>query len=186
MRALPLLAFAALAACGDHNPDVASAGPVDGGDCTCAATYVSAGIATLHARTSQPDDAGFEQAVISFKYGSTDESVTNNRWDLLYGNDLDPDRDELRVNTVVGDDSYIVDLGAIPMRDVPAVVVSPPGEACDLIDAVEGHLYYVRSHYDDTRQVAVFGITAHTMNESIDISWFRSTDPDTFVLSTSP
>ena len=48
---------------------------------------------------------------------------------------------------------------------------------------VEGHVYYVRTKDADTRQVAVFGVKHHVLNQSVEIAWFRSSAADSFVFA---
>ena len=181
-----------LAACGsdpfeDHHHDSCQC-DVDG--------YATAGTVSLTARDANADeDAGYLAAVVSFEKASTDVAVTHNDWDLLYGNDKEANADYFTVNTVVDDQSFIVDLGAIDFRAVPETVdpatidnvrrdPSRTGVGqYDEVKVVEGHVYYVRTKDDDTTQVAVFGVKKHTLNQSVELAWFRSSDKDRFVFA---
>ena len=83
----------------------------------------AAGTVSLTARSSCADqDAGYLLATYSFQHATADVAIAGNDWDVLYGNDQDPAADFFTVNTVVDDESYIVDLGEIAFRDVPATI----------------------------------------------------------------
>lgn len=185
MTRTSLLLAAALSACGAPEND----GEGRGSACGCRLPAArSAGSVTLEARTSFEDlDAGYLAAVASFEHASTDVERTNNDWDLLFGNDRHDDYDVFSVNTVTDDDSFIVDLGPIAFGDIPATVDPsqfPTGDygEHDDVPVREGHVYYVRTHDENSRLVAVFGVQRHELNRSVELVWFRSSEPDRFVL----
>lgn len=147
------------------------------------------GQATLLARSTHDD---YEAATFSFEHATViDSELVRNDWDLLFGNDRDPDRDEFRVNTVTDDRSFIVDLGAIDLDAVPETVdpdehpVGTFGEH-DCVPVVCGHTYLVRTRDTETRQVAAFRVIAHHLNDSVTLRWVRSPLPDRYVLPTDP
>ena len=142
------------------------------------------GVAVLEARTLNDD---YEAATISFKYATVvEDGQVNNNWDLLFGNDRDPDIDEFSVNMVVDDESFIVDLGPVTICDVPSTVdpadypVGYYGEH-DYVGVEKGHLYVVRNVDGLTRQYAAVRVLEHDLNRSVTILWYRSSDPESFV-----
>lgn len=148
--------------------------------CGCSADAVvpSTGEVTLRPHV---DDDTYLRSVVSFELASTDLEKTNNDWDVS----LEPsttvrDAFAFRVNTVTNDRSCIEDLGQIAIADVPPTESS----ACaDFLTVVEGHVYLVRTHDNDTQQYAAFGVTTLDADGAATLRWFRSPDPDSFVLS---
>ena len=163
-------------------------------DCPCAGegTCVPAepgavpatGTATLLARATYDD---YQAATMSFEHATViDHGEVGNDWDLLFGNDQEDDLDLLTVNTVTDDRSSLCDLGPIRLDQVPPVIDL---DACALgaygahddLPARLGHLYLVRTRDGNTRQVAVFRVVAHDLDDSITIDWARSPEPDRFL-----
>jgi len=155
-----------------------------GRDCGGPTPVPSSGVARLLARTATDD---YEAATMSFEHATVlEDGEVRNDWDLLFGNDRDPDCDEFRVNTVTDDRSFIVDKGNVAFADLPQVLDPPargdgPCDGADCIPAVQGHLYVVRTLDRDTRQYAAFRVLAHERNRSVDLYWYRSPLPDWFV-----
>lgn len=132
-----------------------------------------AGEATLTSYTG-PGDVS---AQVSFEFGSQDPAVTGNDWDLQY------EQNVFRVNTVTDDTSFIVDLGDVPLAQVPQSVDPagyPTGQfgGHDDLQAVVAHTYVVRTLDGSTRQWAAFRVTSLSPGESVGITWVRSADPD--------
>jgi hypothetical protein len=154
-------------------------------DAACDGEYVPrTGTAFLTARTLWDD---YEAATVSFEHAATwDDGYVYNDWDLLFGNDYEPEEDLFSVNMVVDDESYIVDLGDVTLCDVPLVVepdAYEPGMygTHDNIPVACGHAYVVRTVDSDTRQVAAFIVQTHDLNQFVSIAWYRSPDPDRFI-----
>jgi hypothetical protein len=136
------------------------------------------GQATL---TSYTDPDNYVSSAYSFEMASQDEALTKNDWDVLYENDT------FVVNTVGDDVSFIVDLGAVALADVPATVDPsgfPTGQfgEHDAIQAVAAHTYVVRTIDDDTRQYAAFRVVALSPGSSVTMEWMCSTDPETLTI----
>lgn len=147
--------------------------------CGCSADAVvpATGEVTLRPHV---DDGTYLGSVISFEWASTDEAKTNNDWDVS----LEPsttvrDGFAFRVNTVTDDESCIEDLGPIQIADVPA----RESAACtDFPAVVEGHVYLVHTKDTDSRQYAAFGVKTLAADGAATLRWFRSPDPDSFLL----
>ena len=147
----------------------------------CAA---NSGRIILKARTTYDN---YEAATMSFKYGTTwDNAQILNDWDLLFGNDRDPEKDTFTVNMVTDDESFIVDLGQICLCQVPERLTPdnyPQGlyYEHDNVPVRVGHTYLVRNADTDTRQVTAFQVVSHDLNDAVTIQWHRSSDPTRFV-----
>jgi hypothetical protein len=130
---------------------------------------------------SEYDGDNFASSSFSFEFASQDPEITYNDYDLLY------ERNTFRVNLSGGDDSFIVDLGDVPLADVPETVdaadypVGAFGEH-DEIGAVIDHTYFVRTDDDTGRVVAAFRVVGLEPGVRATISWIRSTDPDRMVV----
>lgn len=127
------------------------------------------------------DDGTYLGSVISFEWASTDVEKANNDWDVS----LEPSTKvrgafAFRANTVTDDESCIEDLGPIALADVPARESSACG---DFPAVVEGHVYLVHTKDTDSRQYAAFGVKALAADGAATLRWFRSPDPDSFLLS---
>jgi len=153
-------------------------------DAECEGYVPRTGTAFLTARTLWDD---YEAATVSFERGTTwDDGYVYNDWDLLFGNDYEPEEDLFSVNMVVDDESVIVDLGDVTMCEVP-LVVNPDDYAVgmygthDNIPVRLGHTYVVRTVDGNTRQVAAFTVQTHDLNYFVSIAWYRSPDPDRFI-----
>jgi len=155
---------------------------------TCAADPCSVperGTSTLTARTTYDD---YQGATLSVEHGVvTDDGRVRNDWDLLFGNDQDPARDHFTVNMVTDDRSFIVDLGNIPLEQVPHNL-SPADYAIGLYGEHDevgvhcGHVYVIRTVDSDTVQYAAVKVLAHDLNHSVTLRWYRSSDPGRLVL----
>ncbi len=141
----------------------------------------SHGFATL---TSYDRVEQYAASAFSFEYASQDATLTHNEFDVLYTADL------LRVNTVVDDRSFIVDLGDVSLRNLPrqidpdAYPVGQWGEH-DAVQAQLNHVYWVRSVDNAGRMVSAFRVTGLNPGRLLEIEWIRSTDTDTMVAPTS-
>jgi hypothetical protein len=131
------------------------------------------GTATLaNYRTS-----AYASSAYSFEFASQDPDLTANRFELLYEDDL------FLVNMAGGDASFIVDLGQLELRGVPATVDADAyatGEwrGHDAIQAELDHTYFVRTVHSDGRLVSAFRVTGLEPGRRASIEWIRSTDPD--------
>jgi len=126
-------------------------------------------------------DSSYAAACFSFRLASNDIKVTKNEVDVLY------DQNHFTVNTVVDDQSFIVDLGDVPLANVPSMVspdAYPTGTfgKHDAIDAVLGHTYFVRTTDNSARSVAAFRVTGLSPGNNVTIEWEESTDPDQMVV----
>lgn len=185
--ALTLFSFLALPAAAsgcDHESE-------SGGENTCGekCTYIErGGRATLFARTTFDD---YQAATMSFEYATeVDEGQIRNDWDLLFGNDQDPEADHFTVNTVVDDRSFIVDFGPVTFCEIPEQVDPADFELGyfgdhDDIPVVAGHVYFVRTRDSESDVYAAFLVIEHRLNDSVTIQWFRSPDPTRFVKPTA-
>ncbi|MGC4116651.1 MAG: hypothetical protein QM765_19190 [Myxococcales bacterium] len=176
---LAALTCTSLAAC---NPTVQTR-PVeacgDGGLCFVVEPPFS-GVATLKPHTTEVD---YQDSVVSFEHATTEDAEdVNNDWDLsLDGGDL-----LFRVNTVTDDQSWIVDLGAISLEEIPATVTLidyPMGRegTHDFIPAILEHVFLVRSQDSDTQQYSAFRVVGLERGAGVTLQWFRSKEPDRFV-----
>jgi hypothetical protein len=148
-------------------------------------TY-SGGTTTLYSRRTYDD---YEEATLSMEHATArDHDVVGNDWDLLFDNGGPTEHDLFEVNMVTDDRSWIIDLGDISLDEVPA---NPDPDEYDrgywgYHDAIEvhaGHLYVVRTMDDDTRQIALVGVKAHTLHQEVVLVWQVSPDPDRLVLT---
>jgi hypothetical protein len=122
----------------------------------------------------------YASSAFSFRFASQDPTVTRNDFDVLYEGDM------FLVNMVTDDRSFIVDLGAITLRETPATV--DPGSfplgnwgEHDAIGAQLEHTYFVRSVDGSGRHVAAFRVTGLEPGRRVSLEWVRSTDPDVMV-----
>lgn len=147
--------------------------------CGCAADAAvpSTGEVTLRPHV---DDGTYLRSVVSFEWASTDVEKTNNDWDVsLEPSTTAPGGFAFRVNTVTDDESCIEDLGPIQIADVPARESAACG---DFPAVVEGHVYLVHTNDTDSRQYAAFGVKTLAADGAVTLRWFRSPDPDSFLL----
>lgn len=172
MRSLLLVVALVVSGCGAHPgrfPERADAGP-----CGCAADRAlpSTGEATLHRHTQLEN---YLQAVVSFEWATQEDSgQVNNDWDMELTGDS-----KFRVNTVTDDRSCIEDLGAIQIVDVP----EREPRCDDFLPVAQDHVYLVRTRDSNTAsQFAAFGVTSIQSDGTVTIRWFRSPDPERFVL----
>lgn len=123
------------------------------------------------------DGDNYPSSSFNFEFGTQDPEITYNEYDLLY------EGNTFYVNLVTDDRSYIVDLGDVPLVEVPETVdpseypLGMYGEH-DHIDAVIDHTYFVRSVDGSGRHVAAFRVTGLEPGVRATISWLASTDPD--------
>jgi hypothetical protein len=172
----------ALPACGGAvRPDPGGGGSAPAGQAPptsvsgtpCAALH---GEATLANYRTSP----YASSAFSFEFASQDPTLTANRFELLFEDGM------FLVNMASGDASYIVDLGGTSLAAVPATVdpsAYPVGEwnEHEAIDAVLGHVYYVRSVHSSGRLVSAFVVTGLEPSKRVTIEWMRSTDPDRMI-----
>jgi hypothetical protein len=137
----------------------------------------------LHGQANLTSRRGYDDyasSSFSFEYASQDADVTRNEFDLQYAGDI------FIVNMIVDDASFIVDLGDVPLRDVPRTVdpadypVGQWGEH-DAIQAQADHTYFVRSIDGAGRLVAAFRVLQLEPGRRVQIEWIRSTDTDAMV-----
>jgi hypothetical protein len=126
----------------------------------------------------------YASSAFSFEFASQDPKLTANRFELLYEDDM------FLVNMVGGDASFIVDLGAVDLREVPRTVspdAYPTGEwdRHDAIQAQLGHTYFVRTVHADGRLVSSFRVAGLDPGRRASIEWIRSTDPDVMLPPTA-
>jgi hypothetical protein len=141
----------------------------------------------LHGRASlesYTNDSNYAASAYSFEFASQDATLTHNEWDVVY------QEDTFVVNTVTDDKSFIVDLGPIALKDVPATLTLaayPTGEwgDHDAIEAQLNHAYYVRTVNNSGRLVAAFQVSELEPGRKVNIEWIRSTDPDTMIVPTA-
>lgn len=116
----------------------------------------------------------------SFELASQDPAVTRNAPDVYY---------ERNVFMVGGDRdaSFLVDLGAIALRDTPATVepdAYPTGTwgKHDAIQAHPGHVYFLSGKSWQGRIVAAFRVVAIDPGRQVTLEWIRSSDPSVMVV----
>jgi len=153
-------------------------------DCTTGRCVPRCGTATLMARTTFDD---YEAATISFRHATVEEDgQVNNNWDLLFGNDQDPDRDLFAVNMVTDDRSFIVDLGELAsICDAPSTVdlrSQPTGAFGDHDDipVTLDHMYLIRNSDSQGEQYALVQVLGHATNRAVTLRWYRSPTSDRF------
>lgn len=157
--------------------------PSDPGEGSGAGAGTGMACRYLHgvAGLTEYDGDNYASSAFSFEYASQDPEVTYNEFDLLYEGNY------FRVNLVVDDESFIVDLGNLPLTDVPPTVdpddypVGQWGEH-DAIQAHIDHTYFVRSVDGAGRLVAAFRVVGLEPGIFVTIEWVRSTDPDQMVI----
>jgi hypothetical protein len=137
----------------------------------------------LHGSATLTDyrGANYPTSAFSFEFATQDPNITYNEFDVMYEADL------FQVNLVGGDESFIVDLGDVALRDVPATVdpndyaLGGWGEHDD-VQAQIHHTYFVRSIDGAGRLVAAFRVVGLQPGVRVTIEWIRSTDPDQMVV----
>ena len=142
---------------------------------------------TLHGYadlTSYTSVDNYASSAFSFEYASQDAAVTGNEFDVLY------EQNWFSVNMVVDDDSTIVDLGALPLQEVPANVDVddyPTGHwgEHDALQAYPHHTYFVISLDHTGRLVSAFRVLELEPAKHVRIEWIRSVHPDRMVVPTS-
>jgi hypothetical protein len=142
------------------------------------------GEATLESWDADLTEDEYWRALFSFEFGTNDFDVVRNDADLLYASNM------LVVNTVVDDESFIVDLGDLPLDAVPAEVDAadyPTGNWGDHDDlqAVVKHTYVVRTIDGNTRQWAAFKLTSVAPSDKITLTWVRSPSADSLEVPTA-
>lgn len=128
-------------------------------------------------------DAAYAASLYSFELGSSDPALVKNDGDVLYYDD------DLVVNTVVDDASFVVDLGDVSLSDVPETVdpaTFPVGQfgEHDYVQAVLDHTFVIRTVDGDTSQWAAARVLGLSPGTSVTIEWIRSTDPDRMIVPT--
>ncbi len=115
----------------------------------------------------------YEAATFSFEHATRDPTPeVRNDWDLKL------ELGEFDVRMVTDDQSWIADLGDVPLRDLPATT-EPTGTG---VTAILGHAYMVRTSDSDSRLYSAFEVTSLTPGDRVTISWVRSPNPDCFAL----
>jgi hypothetical protein len=170
----------------DDNDPSASSGGANGGTATpgsptgnglpCERAH---GTATL---TNYTGD-NYPLAGFSFELASQDPAITRNAPDVYYE----------RNSFMVGGDrdaSFLVDLGAMELRDAPASVRPeeyPTGTwgKHDAIQAHPGHVYFLRGVSWHGRITAAFRVVAIDPGRRVTLEWIRSSDPETMVVPLS-
>jgi hypothetical protein len=149
-----------------------------------AASYPSAGTATLWARTTTND---YNRATLSLEFATTtDEPLTRNDWDLLFGNDRSDESDLFQVNMVTDDESAIYDLGEMDLAEVPETV-DPEDHPVDLdglhdnVRVELGHVYLLETHDSNTDLWGIVRVDDQELNDEVTVTWCRSSASDAFV-----
>lgn len=136
------------------------------------------GEATLESWDEDLTEDDYWRVLYSFEFGTNDPDVVLNDGDLLYASNM------LIVNTVTDDESFIVDLGELPLDAVPTEVDAADyptgnwGEHDDL-QALVNHTYVVRTIDGNTRQWAAFKLTSVAPSDRITVTWIRSPNAET-------
>ena len=182
MKRMLGLSFALVMACGG-SVDVGTIAMSDGGTSVdpvsgqkCSSLH---GTVTIHDRNR----VGWPACAFSFALGTQDQSITRNRYDLIYQDDL------LMLGRVSGDPGgWLVDLGDVPLRDVPATVdlaKYPLGQwgAHDALQPYVKHTYLTRLDRPDGTTIAAFRVTGLASGDQITIEWLRSTKTDSMVVA---
>jgi len=125
--------------------------------------------------------ASYAEACYSFRLASNDLAVTKNEVDVLYQGNA------FVVNTVTDDQSFIVDLGDVPLDKVPSTVDPsqyPTGAygAHDVLDAVLDHTYLVRTADHEAQLFAAFRVVGVDPGSNVTIEWEKSVDPTKMVI----
>ncbi|MCA9625293.1 MAG: hypothetical protein KC731_40000 [Myxococcales bacterium] len=128
--------------------------------------------------------AEYGEAAFSFELASGDPEVTNNEFDVVYSGNM------FGVNLVTDDQSWIVDLGVVPLEEVPAMVDPddfPLGnwQEHDYVQAHLDHTYFVRSSDGAGRGVSAFTVVGHEPGEQVTIEWIHSTAVDELIVPVS-
>ncbi len=137
-----------------------------------------------HATLTSYTQGDYATSAFSFEYASQDPAVTLNEFDVLYEADL------FVVNTVTDDRSFLVDLGALLLRDAPANVDPddyPLGawQQHDALQAQLGHAYFVRSVDDAGQLTSAFRVESLAPGSAVGIEWIRSSDPERLIVPDS-
>jgi hypothetical protein len=133
-----------------------------------------------HVTLTDYSSSAYASSAFSFEFASQDSKLTHNKFDLLYEGDW------FSVNMVGGDESYIVDLGAMSLKGVPAMV-DPDNYAVgewgkhDAIEAQLAHTYFVRTIDAAGKRVAAFHVEGLEPGRRVTIEWIRSTDADAMI-----
>jgi hypothetical protein len=130
---------------------------------------------TLHARAELLDRAtyrDYEKATFSFEHGLRDDPenrVTHNDWDLQFTNG------RFDVAMVTDDQSLIVDLGAVPLRDLWAwnAPLEAPAERAPVR---AGHSYFVWTRDGDSDLASAFEVLEHVPDERCVLEWYATKD----------
>ena len=170
----------------DNTDSASASGDATGGG--TGATDIGIPCSVLHGAVTltsyNGDKDKYASSAFSFEYASQDAAITNNEFDVFYGNDL------FRVNTVTDDKSLIVDLGKMELTSVPAKV-DPDGYPMgqfgthDEVQAQLEHTYFVRSVDNSGRLVSAFRVIGLNPGRRVTIEWIRSSDADILVVPTT-
>jgi hypothetical protein len=141
--------------------------------------------AYLHGTTTIQSWTGeastYQASTFSFEFATNDIAITNNDVDVLY------DGNDFVVNTVVDDQSFVVQLGDVPLASVPSYVdptAFPTGEfdEHDYVQSVLDRTYMVRTIDGDTTQWVAFRVVGLSPGANVTIEWEKSTSPDQMIV----
>ncbi len=147
--------------------------PVSGLSCSALHGTATLGLRAVH---------GWPACAFSFRHASQDPAVTRNLFDVYYETDLF--MSELAANDPPG--SFLVDLGDVPLKDVPAMVDPekyPTGQWSkhDALQAQPSHTYFQRLVRTDGNSVATFRVKGLVPGDRVTIEWVHSPNADTMV-----
>lgn len=161
-------------AAGDAATDAGAIDPVSGMPCSSLHGTTTLGLRSVH---------GWPACAFSFRFASRDPKITQNTYDV----ELD---DVFIVNLVTGDQGWLVDLGDVPLTNLPKTVDPAPfptgqwGEH-DALDPVLNHTYFARIQRTAGNTLAAFRVVELSPTDHAKIEWVRSPDPDTMVVPTA-
>lgn len=138
--------------------------------------------ATLVVRRVVNGEDTYVNACYSFEHGVNGAGslpITNNDWDVLFGNT--PDRDGFDVTTVGDDRSRILDMGTLNWGDsfqVPVVTPHPVPTNDAEVAAIVGHMYVVHTKDTETDLYFLFRVEALDPLKSVTITWKAVRSPE--------
>lgn len=165
-----------------RNDPMPSSGASSGSSAPSAPNANGLPCARAHGTATLANYTGDNYAVAgySFELASQDPAVTRNAPDVYY---------ERNVFMVGGDRdaSFLVDLGAMELRDAPATVepdAYPTGTwgKHDAIQAHPGHVYFLSGKSWQGRITAAFRVVAIDPGRHVTLEWIRSSDPNVMVV----
>jgi len=122
----------------------------------------------------------YQTATYSFEHGVRDDpdlSITNNDWDLQFGNG----GDEFSVTMVTDDRSRLVDLGRYTWDELEHVVIPVPEPHAEPtrepdLPVIPGHVYVVHTADRETDLVALVRVESLVPGDRVRFTW-RLLDP---------